>query len=257
MSGYGSTAVADAEAPAGTIAADAKSDDFAGKVDVDAPKTGLNRGADGKKLYPRKTLGGDMASFWSDFMVPDKVTAATNAMLVTCPLGVAAHVLGWGSTAVFWLNFAALLPLAGLLGEVTEDVAANVKSEVIGGLLNCTFGNVVEVILSVAALNHGMINVVQGMLVGSILSNLLLVLGCALLAGGYKHHTQKFLPTTVTVNIGMLLLCCLAMSIPTVYDSVTVSEAEGKLDSNDLMTEKDLGMSRCAAAAAPPPHASR
>lgn len=80
------------------------------------------------------------------------------------------------------------------LSQVTEDLAESLHSEILGGLLNCTFGNIVEVLLCGIALNHGMIAVVQGMLVGSILSNLLLVLGCALFVGGLKHHEQVFLP---------------------------------------------------------------
>eukprot|EP01050_Picozoa_sp_SAG11_P029488 SAG11_NODE_8324_length_1029_cov_0.947312_1_plen_314_part_01 len=198
-----------------------------------------------RRSMPKKRSKGNFFSvFWNEFLVPDRLTAGTNAFLICCPLGAASRVLEWGNWPTFVLNFLALLPLAGLLGEVTEDIAANVKSEVIGGLLNCTFGNVVEVILSVVALYHNMINVVQGMLVGSILSNLLLVLGCALFAGGIKNHVQEFLPDTVTANVGMLLLCCLAMAIPTVYDAVTVTEGESISQTNDVLTTVDMHISR-------------
>lgn len=84
--------------------------------------------------------------------------------------------LKWGPTPTFILNFCALVPLALLLGEVTEDLAVRFGST-IGGLLNATFGNVVELILSVAALNKGLYIVIASSLAGSILSNLLLVLG--------------------------------------------------------------------------------
>ena len=87
--------------------------------------------------------------------------------------------LKWGPTPTFILNFCALVPLALLLGEVTEDLAVRFGST-IGGLLNATFGNVVELILSVAALNKGLYIVIASSLAGSILSNLLLVLGEAL-----------------------------------------------------------------------------
>lgn len=99
-----------------------------------------------------------------------------NILLVMAPLGIMAHFLNWGPVAVFILNFAALVPLALLLGEVTEDLAVRF-GPTIGGLLNATFGNVVELILSIAALTKGLYVVIAASLVGSILSNLLLVLG--------------------------------------------------------------------------------
>lgn len=105
-----------------------------------------------------------------------------NVLLVMAPLGVLAHYLHWGPVAVFLLNFAALVPLALLLGEVTEDLAVRFGST-IGGLLNATFGNVVELILSIAALTKGLYVVIAASLIGSILSNLLLVLGMHLGAG--------------------------------------------------------------------------
>lgn len=99
-----------------------------------------------------------------------------NLLLVTAPLGIMSQYLKWGATSTFILNFCALVPLALLLGEVTEDLAVRFGST-IGGLLNATFGNVVELILSVAALNKGLYIVIASSLAGSILSNLLLVLG--------------------------------------------------------------------------------
>lgn len=116
-------------------------------------------------------LGGMLLSSWF------------NVLLVCVPLGVAAWGLRWGPIAVFALNFFALVPLALLLGDVTEDLALRF-GDVVGGLLNATFGNVVEVILAIAALMKGLYTVVATSLLGSILSNLLLVLGCCFLFGG-------------------------------------------------------------------------
>lgn len=99
-----------------------------------------------------------------------------NILLLAAPLGIISHYLHWGAATVFVLNFAALVPLALLLGEVTEDLAVRFGST-IGGLLNATFGNVVELILSIAALTKGLYVVIAASLIGSILSNLLLVLG--------------------------------------------------------------------------------
>ena len=111
-----------------------------------------------------KAIGGLIFSSW------------LNLLLITAPLGIMSQFLHWGPTPTFILNFCALVPLALLLGEVTEDLAVRFGSTV-GGLLNATFGNVVELILSVAALNKGLYIVIASSLAGSILSNLLLVLG--------------------------------------------------------------------------------
>lgn len=104
-----------------------------------------------------------------------------NVLIITAPLGMASQLLKWGPVPTFVLNFCALVPLALLLGEVTEDLAVRFGST-IGGLLNATFGNIVELILSVAALNKGLYIVIAASLAGSILSNLLLVLGAPLQA---------------------------------------------------------------------------
>ena len=111
-------------------------------------------------------LGGLIMSSW------------LNVLLVMAPLGIIAHYANWSPYAVFIMNFAALIPLALLLGEVTEDLAVRFGAT-IGGLLNATFGNVVELILSIAALSKGLYVVIAASLIGSILSNLLLVLGKA------------------------------------------------------------------------------
>jgi Ca2+:H+ antiporter len=84
-----------------------------------------------------------------------------------------------------------MIPLAAILGEVTEILAMH-TSQTIGGLLNATFGNAVEVVIAVLALQKGQILVVQSSLMGSVLSNLLLVLGCCMTAGGCYHKTQSF-----------------------------------------------------------------
>ena len=112
-----------------------------------------------------------------------------NILIITAPLGMASQLLKWGPIPTFMLNFCALVPLALLLGEVTEDLAVRFGST-IGGLLNATFGNIVELILSVAALNKGLYIVIAASLAGSILSNLLLVLG--MIAGliMHAHHHE-------------------------------------------------------------------
>lgn len=97
-----------------------------------------------------------------------------NILLVFVPLGIIGGVLEWDPVVVFVLNFLAIVPLAGLLSFATEELAAKL-GQTLGGLLNATFGNAVELIVSVVALLDGQIRIVQSSMLGSILSNILLV----------------------------------------------------------------------------------
>jgi len=117
--------------------------------------------------------------------------------------------------AVFTLNFFAILPLAAVLGFVTEELAGSV-GDTLGGLLNATFGNAVEMILSVYALRENLIEIVQGSLMGSVLSNLLLVLGCCFFFGGLQNHKQVFNAEGARAQGSLLLLAVLAMIMPSV-----------------------------------------
>jgi Ca2+:H+ antiporter len=137
-----------------------------------------------------------------------------NVLLLVVPFGFLAHFLNWPAGLRFSLNFVALVPLALLLGEVTEDLALRF-GDTIGGLLNATFGNAVELILSLAALSKGLYDVVAMSLVGSVLSNLLLVLGCCFLVGGTQYHEQSFNAGFNKVMCALLFLACIAVSLPT------------------------------------------
>eukprot|EP00891_Asterochloris_glomerata_P005670 jgi/Astpho2/5670/e_gw1.00079.101.1_t len=137
-----------------------------------------------------------------------------NILLLAIPLGWAAHFAHFPAVATFVINIVALIPLALVLGEITEDLALRF-GDVIGGLLNATFGNVVELILSIVALTKGLYTVVASSLIGSILSNLLLVLGCCFAIGGSKYKTQTFNTTINKASSSLLLLAAIAISIPT------------------------------------------
>merc|ERR1719281_1530074 len=113
-------------------------------------------------------------------------------LLVCFPLGIASNYLDWGAPATFWLNFLGLIPLAKILGDATEELAAGLHNDMLAGLLNATFGNAVEVVMMVQTLRAGLTDVVKATLLGSVLSNLLLVLGCSFLFGGLIAHTKKF-----------------------------------------------------------------
>eukprot|EP00040_Diaphanoeca_grandis_P027305 m.155028 g.155028 ORF g.155028 m.155028 type:complete len:434 (+) comp30921_c0_seq1:190-1491(+) len=121
---------------------------------------------------------------------------------------------GWSDGLQFWLSLIVLVPLAERLSFVTEQLAAHTSST-IGGLLNATFGNLTELIVCYFALKDGLLRVVQLSLLGSVLSNLLLVLGMSFIVGGLRHKVQKFKEAVGHVNSGLLLLASSALVVPT------------------------------------------
>lgn len=146
-------------------------------------------------------------------------------LLLAYPLGILSAVLDWGDTPTFWFNFLAIVPLAKIMGDATEELAISLKSDTIGGLLNATFGNAVEMILTACSLKAGLIEVVKSTLLGSVLSNMLLVLGMSFLLGGLvpdangsiKLKEQNFQVQGALVNMAMLLLACMSFALPTVF----------------------------------------
>jgi len=144
---------------------------------------------------------------------------------------------GFPDGVVFLVSCLGLLPLAGLLGEVTEQVALH-TSDTLGGLLNATFGNATEMIVSYFALQRGLLGVVQSSLLGSILSNLLLVLGCALLAAGIRVGPNKQVKHNLLnaqSNTELLLVAILGLAVPTMIVYT------GKMDPAE---ERELALSR-------------
>lgn len=112
-------------------------------------------------------------------------------LLVCVPAGFASPHLGWSDPTIFFLNFLGLVPLAKILGDATEELAAGLHNDMLAGLLNATFGNAVEVVMMVQTLRADLIDVVKATLLGSVLSNLLLVLGCSFFFGGIVSAGTK------------------------------------------------------------------
>eukprot|EP00446_Apocalathium_sp_SHHI-4_P040263 CAMPEP_0177353002 /NCGR_PEP_ID=MMETSP0368-20130122/32651_1 /TAXON_ID=447022 ORGANISM="Scrippsiella hangoei-like, Strain SHHI-4" /NCGR_SAMPLE_ID=MMETSP0368 /ASSEMBLY_ACC=CAM_ASM_000363 /LENGTH=420 /DNA_ID=CAMNT_0018815021 /DNA_START=26 /DNA_END=1288 /DNA_ORIENTATION=- len=146
-------------------------------------------------------------------------------MLVFVPLGWAAHLMEMDAPYVFGLNFMAIIPLAWLIGKATEDVAASV-GQTLGGLLNATFGNVVEMLICVAGIRNNEIVVVQCTLLGSILSNLLLVLGTAFLVGGCFKKTQTYSQQGAATQCTLLAMTVFAIGLPTIYANILRQDEE-------------------------------
>ncbi|MEO1132712.1 MAG: calcium/proton exchanger [Cyanobacteria bacterium J06639_1] len=134
-------------------------------------------------------------------------------MLAFVPLSWVAERLGWGELAVFALAGVAIIPLAGWMGTATEAIAVS-TGETIGGLLNATFGNATELILAIAALRAGLVEVVKASITGSIIGNLLLVMGLAMLLGGLRHKEQVFQSTVARVNASSMNLAVIALLVP-------------------------------------------
>lgn len=176
-----------------------------------------------------------------------------NLLLVFLPLGIAADHWKWGDIWAFWLNFVALVPMAKILGDATEELAANLKNDMLAGLLNATFGNAVEVVFTIQSLRAGLIRIVKATLLGSVLSNTLLVLGMSFFCGGIMtnktrksskpldynavehqdtimassdshievtERIQTFSMLGALVNTSMLLVSCLVFSLITIFRMV-------------------------------------
>lgn len=120
--------------------------------------------------------------------------------------------------AIFVVNFVAIIPLAGTLSYATEEIALR-TGEVLGGLLNATFGNAVELIVSIIALFDDQFLIVQTSLLGSMLSNLLLVLGMAFFLGGANRFEQAFNTTVAQTAASLLFLAVAALIIPTTFEA--------------------------------------
>ncbi|KAJ6983730.1 hypothetical protein NC653_026522 [Populus alba x Populus x berolinensis] len=145
------------------------------------------------------------------------IKAKINMLLPFGPLAILLHYLTGKHGLVFLLSMLGIAPLAERLGYATEQLAFY-TGPTVGGLLNATFGNATEMIISIYALKSGMKRVVQLSLLGSILSNMLLVLGCAFFSGGIANHqkVQVFNKSAALVNSGLLLMAVMGLMFPAV-----------------------------------------
>jgi len=148
-----------------------------------------------------------------------------NLLLLCTPPAMLSNYMNWGSGVTFTLSLLAIAPFAERLSFVTEQLALH-TSETLGGLLNATFGNVTELIVSLFALYIDNLRIVQVSLLGSILSNLLLVLGCAFFAGGVRFKLQKFNKTSCSVSAGLLVVGVMAVLFPTILAASNEDHAD-------------------------------
>jgi Ca2+:H+ antiporter len=139
-------------------------------------------------------------------------------LLIAVPIALAIrYVPGWkNETLLFVVAGVGIIPLAGWMGRSTEQLAAR-SGAGIGGFLNATFGNAAELIIGLVALNKGLTGVVKASITGSIIGNLLLVLGASLLAGGLRHERQTFNQTAARASATSLGMGGIALLIPTIF----------------------------------------
>jgi Ca2+:H+ antiporter len=167
-----------------------------------------NNGKD--KPHKKFTVGGQIkATLFNSWI---------NVLLIASPIGIILHfVLKDQPIAIFVINFIAIIPLAALLSYATEEIALR-TGEVIGGLLNASFGNAVELIVSIIALVKDQTLIVQTSLIGSMLSNLLLVMGMCFFFGGINRFEQNFNMTVAQTAASLLFLSVASLLIPTAFD---------------------------------------
>lgn len=159
-----------------------------------------------------------------------------NILLVFVPVGIAvAQIPGMPPGAVFALNAVAIIPLAGLLSHATESVARKL-GDAVGALLNVTFGNAVELIIFIIALAKNEIRIVQASLLGSILANLLLILGMAFLLGGLRFREQIYNSTVTQMSACLLSLSVISLVLPTAFHA--------SFSNSDKADEQSLKISR-------------
>lgn len=157
-------------------------------------------------------------STWLDWINPRRV-GWLRLLLVFVPATIVAYATGAGEPVQFVLAALGIIPLAGLIGEATESLARRLGPG-IGGLLNATFGNAAELIIALFALFRGLDGVVKASLTGSVIGNLLLVLGASLLAGGTRHSVQRFNRTAAGVGATLMVLAACGLVVPAIFHSL-------------------------------------
>lgn len=139
-----------------------------------------------------------------------------NLLLIFIPVGLASDYLGGPALLTFGAAALAVIPLAAIIGEATENLAAHTGPR-LGGFLNATLGNAAELIITFFAIRAGLLDLVKASITGSILGNLLLVMGLSLLVGGLRHGQQCFDRVRAGVDSTMLILAIIALGVPSLF----------------------------------------
>ncbi|KAI1173527.1 calcium/proton exchanger [Nemania sp. FL0916] len=177
------------------------------------------------------------------------LSSPVNILLFAVPVGIAAGRLHWDPIAVFVINFFAIIPLAAVLSFATEQISAKL-GEALGGLLNATFGNAVELIVSIIALRDRQIEVVKSSMIGSVLSNLLLVMGMCFFFGGIvnmrdEHDQgmeQSFASITAQTTASLMTLSAASIILPgALFMIVNKTGHDNQRDGKDITLSLSRG----------------
>lgn len=150
-------------------------------------------------------------------------------LLIFVPVTIAAHYAGASPLWIFFVSALAVVPLAKFIGEATDELAIH-AGPALGGLLSATFGNATELIIGIFAIRAGLVEVVKASITGSIIGNLLLVLGAAMLAGGVRFKKQEFNRTAAMASASTLLLTIVALAVPAIFLQTAPSAGFGIIE---------------------------
>ena len=146
-------------------------------------------------------------------------------LLIFVPLAVILELVHTGQIVLFVVAALGLIPLAKLIGDSTEHLAAYYGAT-LGSLLNVTFGNAAEIIIGVVSINAGLLDLVKASITGAILGNILLIFGLSIIAGGLKYKEQLFNRENTGVQSSMLFLAVIGLAVPTVLAATTLKPVD-------------------------------
>lgn len=165
-----------------------------------------------------------------------------NLLLVFVPIAVVLeYVVHASALAIFVVSCIAIIPLAGLMGKATEHLAETL-GEGVGGLLNATFGNAAELIIAVMALRAGLYDVVKASITGSIIGNVLLVLGLSALYGGLKFKSQKFNRTAASLGSTLLVLSSIGLVVPAIFHFIVQGRSTDAVMHDELELSLEIAV---------------
>ncbi|MCS7251075.1 MAG: calcium/proton exchanger [Anaerolineae bacterium] len=157
----------------------------------------------------------------------------SRALLIVVPMAMLAAILNAGPIPLLVLSALALIPLAALIGEATEELAAR-TGPVVGGLLNATMGNAAELIIALAGIRAGLLDLVKASITGCILGNLLLIMGLSLLVGGWRYGIQRFSRERAAILATMTVISFIALGIPTLFSRTIAAHHPGAVGTMSL-----------------------
>ena len=156
-----------------------------------------------------------------------------SVLFIAFPLAIVASIAGWGPLWVFILSAIGVIPMAQYIGLATEALA-KITGPRVGGLLNATLGNAAELIITIVAIREGLLELVKASITGSILGNLLLVLGMSMVLGGARHGRQTFNQRQASNNAILLALAVVALLIPSLLSHSIGSESSLEVEALSL-----------------------